>query len=247
MMSVMLEGPVPLRHTDLTFEEAAGRVPFLRALSPKQRELLKAIGEIRWMSPGDPVFALGEPSREFVFLVRGHVKLVRARGDGREVILDIRGPGDLLCAGAVTAFAPYCCSAIALDGEVTAIAFPRRDVNRLLEDHAPISALFVQEATGHEMRMAERVFELSSGYVEQRISALLSRLADQVGVAGTDGTLRIPVKLSRQDLADLCGTTLESAIRTMTHLARENVVKTTPRGFLVTNRSQLERLASRPG
>jgi len=247
MMPVMLEGRTPLRHTDLTFEEAVGHVPFLRALSPKQRELLEAIGEIRGMRPGEPAFTLGEPSREFVFLVRGHCKLVRTRDDGREVILDIRGPGDLLCAGAVTAFAPYCCSAIALDDDVAAIAFPRRDVNRLLEDHAPISALFVREATGHEMRMAERVFELSSGYVEQRISALLSRLADQMGVAGADGSVRIAVKLSRQDLADLCGTTLESAIRTMTHLARENVVKTTRRGFLVSNRSQLERLANRSG
>lgn len=246
MIYVMPDGRTTAKQIDLTFDEAVERVPFLRALSRTERELLRAFADIRQVTQGRRLFSVGEPSREFLFLIRGHVKLMRARDDGREVILDVRGPGNLLCVGAVTTSAPYCCTALALDGGVSAIAFPRREINRVLENNAPVCALFVHQASHHEMRMADRVFELTSGYVGQRVSALLLRLADHVGVAGTDGAVRIPVKLSRQDLADLCGTTLESAIRTMTHLARENIVRTATRGFVIADRKRLEQLTRGP-
>ncbi len=243
MMHVMSNGSSLSGQTDLTFDDAIAKVPCLCALPAKVRELFRSLAEIRHVPQGTPVFSLGESSREFLFLVRGHVKLLKAHDDGREVILDIRGPGDLLCAGAVTAFAPFCCTAVALDGDITAVAFPRREINRLLEEQASIGALLLQQTGGHERRLAERVFELTSGHVEQRISALLLRLADQVGTVAADGSIRILVKLSRQDLADLCGTTLESAIRRMTHLARENVVQTASRGFIISDRGRLDRLA----
>jgi CRP/FNR family cyclic AMP-dependent transcriptional regulator len=242
-MPVMPEGRSGSAAAPLTFDEAVERVPFLRALPIKVREHLRPVAELRYLAEGEPAFSLGQPSQEFLFLVRGHVKLMKSRDDGREVILDLRGPGDLLCAGAVSAFAPYCCTAVALDGDINVMAFPRREMHRLLEEHAPAGALFVQQASHNEMRLAGRVFELTSGHVEQRISALLLRLSEQNGTVQPDGSLRISVKLSRQDLADLCGTTLESAIRTMTHLARENIVSTAIRGFVITDRARLEALA----
>ena len=227
----------------LTFQGVAERVPFLRALSPQQLALIQPFAQIRQFRAGQPVFALGEPSHEYLFLVAGHIKLLRRYGDGREVILDIRAPGDLICAGAVTAVAPYCCSSVALDKDITIVALPRRDLSRLFDDNPSIGQLFSREAAHHEMRMADRVFEIARGHVEQRVGAALLRLADRIGESQPDGSLLIQLRLSRQDLADLCGTTLESAIRTMVHLGRENIIQTVAGGFVVTNRGRLARLA----
>jgi CRP-like cAMP-binding protein len=227
----------------ITFDEAAQRIAFLRALTPKQQETLRSLAVVRQTGQGRPLWSLDEPTGEFLFVVHGHVKLLRAREDGREVILDIRGPGDLLCGGAVSSFAPYCCSAVAMGGQVTALAFPRRALLQILEESAPVAAMFFRQAASNEMRLTDRIVELASGHVEQRIAALLLRLAEQVGTIQPNTAVRIPVKLSRQDLADLCGTTLESAIRTMTSLAREGVVTTLSRGFLITRHAQLEQMA----
>lgn len=231
------------RGAEATFDEASQRIPFLRALSPTERDRLRPLATVKLFATGDPVWRFDDPTHDFTFVVRGHVKLLRQREDGRDVILDIRGPGDLLCAGAVASFAPYCCAAQAIGQDVVALVLPRRPVQEILDGSASAAAVFFRHATSHEMRLTDRIVELASGQVDQRIAALLLRLADQLGVPGVRRDVRIPVKLSRQDLADLCGTTLESAIRTMTMFARQKAVTTLADGFLVSNRQYLEALA----
>lgn len=195
------------------------------------------------MPQGRPIWTLDEAAHEFIFAIEGHVKLMRPCESGREVIIDVGKPGELLCASAACAFAPYCCTCTALDRDVIVLALPRRDVLYLLEQNPAAAAAFVREATGREMRLGRRIVELASGQVEQRICALLLRLGDQAGTPLSGGQTRIALKLSRQDLADLCGTTLESAIRAMTRLSREGAVRTTASGFVLRDRLKLEALA----
>lgn len=229
--------PVP------SFDDAFPRVPFLRALSPKDRERLRPYAAVRRIPQGRPVWTLDEAAQEFIFAIEGHVKLMRPCENGREVIIDVGKPGELLCASAACAFAPYCCTCTALDRDVIVLVLPRRDVLHLLEQSPAAAAAFVREATGREMRLGRRIVELASGQVEQRISALLLRLGDQAGIPFDGGQTRIALKLSRQDLADLCGTTLESAIRVMTRLSREGTVRTIASGFVIRDRLKLETLA----
>jgi CRP/FNR family transcriptional regulator len=243
MMDVMPRRARMAADALLTFDQACRKAPFLRSLTPAQLDRLRPQARIRRLDPGGAVWTLDEPTHDFTFLVEGHVKLFRRREDGRDVILDIRGPGDLLCAGAVSACAPYCCAAKAVSADVVAVEVRRQDVQAILEECPPAAATFLRDAAAHEMRLTDRIVELSSGQVDQRIAAVLLRLADQLGVPSVRHEVRIPIKLSRQDLADLCGTTLESAIRTMTAFARDRAVTTLPTGFLVSNRGYLETLA----
>jgi len=242
MISVMPPAESRSGPDGVTFDEAVERVPFLRALSARDRERLRPYAECRRVQQGQPVWTLDENTREYSFLVEGRVKLMRPCENGREVILDMCGPGDLLCASAVSSFAPYCCSCVALDDDVTVVSIARRDLMLLLEQSASAPTAFVREVTARELRLGRRIEELASGQVDQRIGTLLLRLAEQLGKPGERDEIRIPVHLSRQDLADLCGTTLESAIRTMTRFARENIVRTLPQGFVITDRSGLEQL-----
>jgi CRP/FNR family transcriptional regulator len=227
----------------MTFDEVADRVPFLRALSPAERERLRPYAEVRRVPGGQAVWKLDDALTYYVFLVDGHVKMTRPCENGREVILDVTSPGDLLCISAVSSFAPACCTSVAMAEGAVAVFIPRRDLLHVVEQSPPAAGAFVREATGRETRLALRIAELASGQVEQRIAALLLHLADQNGAVRENGHVRIPLHLSRQDIADLCGTTLESAIRTMSRLSREHVVTTAARGFVITDRAALERLA----
>ncbi len=228
----------------MNFLEAVERVPFLRALAPPDLETLRPYARCRTVPRGQRVWSEGDPTDEFTFLAQGRAKLVRTSEAGREVIVEMSAPGELLCSSAVCSFSPYCCSSLAFEGEAIVISVPRRDLLGLLERSAGASRAFLREVTGREARLARRVEELAGGQVERRVAMLLLRLAEQTGRPAEDGcgTL-IPIQFSRQDLADLVGTTLETAIRVMSRFGREGVVDTLPRGLRVGDRRRLEEIA----
>lgn len=226
----------------MDFAGAAARVPFLRALPAPDLERLAPYSSVRRVGRGERIWSEGDTSGEFTFLADGRVKLVKGSEAGRDVIVDVCGPGELLCSSAVCAFAPYCCSSTALEDAVEVIVIPRRDVLELLE-HSPVaSRAFLREVTARGLGLTERITQLASGQVERRVAALFLRLAEQVGTPRDAGGTWVPVTLSRQDLADLCGTTLETAIRTMSRLSRDGVLRTAARGFVVEDRERLEAL-----
>lgn len=79
--------------------------------------------------------------------------------------------------------------------------------------------------------------------METRFAHLFLKLADRMGRPSPDGTF-IPMPLSRQELADLTGTTLETCIRIMSRWGKESVVRTEKDGFNLLDRRTLERLAA---
>lgn len=221
----------------------AGRVPFVDALSAEDRSRLLARATIRRLPHGQPIWHDGSQSTEFLFVVSGRVKLVHATAEGREAILDLRGAGQLLCAGVACAAGPYCCSALAHQ-DVEVVAFPRRDLLALLEASPAAAHAFLQDVASCTVTLCQRVEELTAGAVERRLALLLLRLTDQLGQPVEDGALWIPLALSRRDLAELCNTAVESAIRTMSRLAKDDVIETRRDGFLVRDRAALAAAAS---
>ncbi len=240
MIAVMRDPDRSIDAHDLPFDEVVARVPFLRALDPAELERLRPYAKVRRVREGAAVWALDAELKEFIFVLDGHVKLCRPCETGRDVILDVCASGDLLCSSAVSNFEPACCACIALDGDLTVVAFPRRDVLHVVEQSPSAAGAFVRAATGRDLRLGHRVVELASGQVERRVATLLLRLADQLGQTNDAKQIQIPLRLARQDLADLCGTTLETAIRTMTRLARDGVVRTGAKGPIVVDRRRLE-------
>jgi CRP/FNR family transcriptional regulator len=116
----------------------------------------------------------------------------------------------------------------------------------LFERFPAFATTLLGEATRHTMHACDRIEQLSSGQVEQRLATLLVRLAHRVGVERPRQGVWIPVPLSRQDLADMCGTTVETIIRTMSRFRKSKLVRPATRGFLITSPAELEELARAP-
>lgn len=97
---------------------------------------------------------------------------------------------------------------------------------------------------GLTRRMMELTRKLSerSSRVEYRIDRIFLTLADRVGRAEGDGTF-IPVSLHRQEIADLVGTTQETAIRIMSRWNKDRLVVTGEAGFRIPDRSKLEAIS----
>jgi CRP/FNR family transcriptional regulator len=92
--------------------------------------------------------------------------------------------------------------------------------------------------TRRMMELTRRLAERSSR-VEYRVARLFLTLADRVGRPEKDGIV-VPVSLSRQEIADMVGTTQETAIRIMSRWGKDGIVVTTDAGFVIPDRAAVE-------
>lgn len=212
-----------------------------RHLSREDQQRLAAVAASRHYERGEPIFCEGDPS-EFLFtIVSGRVKVSKLLPAGKEVILEIFGAGDPV--GAVVAYEgrPYPASATALEPTVCLLV-RRRDFFSLLERYPSLVRGFLVGMAGRLVELTRRIPEVAGGRVETRFAHLFLKLADRMG-RQEEGGILIPMPLSRQELADLTGTTIETCIRLMSRWGKDGVVATEKEGFRVLDRAALEALA----
>jgi CRP-like cAMP-binding protein len=215
--------------------------PIFRRLSPQDRERVAAKAAVRHYARGDALFSEGDPSEQFLIVVTGRVKVFKTTPSGKDVILEIFTAGDPIGGAAVYEGWPFPASAVALE-DTTCVALARRDLFELLEQNPSLVRGLLAGLTMRLVELTTRLADLTGGRVEPRFARLFLKLAHEVGRPERDGTF-IPVVLSRQELADMTGTTIETAIRIMSRWGKQRVVMTEKDGFLLLDRRELETLA----
>ena len=223
-------------------EDAIRRTAMFRRLSESDRAHLAAVSRLKRYGKGDLVFGEGDPSDMFAVVVSGRVKIVKMTPAGKDVILEIFGTGDPFGAVAAYEGRPFPASAIALD-ETVCLFTPRAAFFALLEQHPSLVRGLLLGLTQRLVELTNRLTELTGGRVEARIARLFLKLADNAGRPSADGVV-ISMALSRQELADLTGTTIETCIRIMSRWGKEELVRTEKDGFVLLDRAALEELAA---
>lgn len=224
-----------------TVSEYLREVPLYRRMSDDVRHHLAQVCDARTYERGDVLFSEGDPSDEFLTVVRGRVKVFKVTPDGRSIILEILGPGDPVGAVAVYEELPYPATAVALE-TVICLRASKADFFTLLAERPALTRGLLMALTHRLMILTNRLAERTGGRVETRFARLFLKLSDDIGSTQQMGIF-IPIALSRQELADLLGTTVETSIRIMSRWGKEGIVQTEPEGFLVADRQALESLA----
>ena len=217
-------------------------VPLYQRLPAEDRARLAEVTARRDYPKGAAIFSEGDSAEVFYTIARGRVKVFKGTPAGKEVILEIFGPGDPLGAIAVYEGRPYPASSIALE-PTTCLLVQKRDFFRLLEEHPTLVRSLLLAMTRRLVELTNRLAELTSGRIEPRIARLLLKLGNELGIPAPQGAIRIPMALSRQELADLTGTTIETCIRIMSRWNKEEIVITDKQGFTLVDREALQTLA----
>jgi CRP/FNR family transcriptional regulator len=217
-------------------------IPFFRRLSPDLRVRVGAVARLKSYERGELIFSEGDPSDAFIVIVAGRVKVFKSTPSGKEIILEIFGAGDPLGAVAVYEGAPFMASASTLE-PVQLLRIDEASFNRLLEEHPAFVRGLLSGLTIRLAELTRRMAEITGARVEARFARLFLKLADQIGRQDRRGTF-VPMPLSRQELADLTGTTIETAIRIMSRWQKDEVLHTEKDGFVVVNRPALEETAA---
>lgn len=217
-------------------------MPVFRSLSPVDRETVARAASVRRYDKGETIFEEGQPSDTFYTIASGRVKIFKMLPSGKDLILEIFGKGDPL--GAVAAYdgRPFPASAVALE-ETTCLMIPRTDFFRLLEQHPSLVRGLLQGLTLRLVELTNRLAELSGGTIERRFARLFLKLSSEMGRKERGGTF-VPLTLSRQELADMTGTTIETCIRIMSRWGKQQIVRTEKDGFLVLDRPALDAAAA---
>jgi CRP-like cAMP-binding protein len=221
---------------------AIAEIPLFRRVSPDDRARIAAVSEIRSYEKGDRVFDEGDPSDFFYVVATGRVKVFKHGPNGNDVILEIFSAGGPLGAVAAYESRPYPASAAAMEA-TTCLLIPRHSFFALLEENPTLVRGLLSSLSLRLVELTTRLAELTGGRIENRFARLFLKLADQLGTADRGGIF-VGLPLSRQELADMTGTTIETSIRIMSRWNKDDVLRTEKDGFVIVDRDALEQLAA---
>lgn len=204
--------------------EILAALPVFAGLSDRDWEKVGDFFSERQYQKDDYIFLEGEAPEALYAVKTGKVKVLRHSTDGKDVVLRMAGPGQLLGSVAVFDGGGYPGTAQAIE-ECSLLVIGRNDCLTLVSRY-PVFALTVINDMGLRLRSsAEQIRSLAVERVEQRIARTLLKLGQTAGADTPEGRV-IELPLTRQDVADMTGTTVETAIRVMSKFRREELIFT---------------------
>jgi CRP-like cAMP-binding protein len=215
--------------------------PVFCSLSPADRSKIAESGTVRTYPHGVAIFEQDAPPEAFYTVTSGLVKVYRLLPNGKQLTLDIFGPGAPIGALAAYDGRPFPATAAALT-DTTCLVIPRGVFFRLLEQHPSLVRGLLHGLTARVVELLNRVTELSGRRIEPRFAQLFLKFADSMGRPEGDGIF-VPIALSRQELADMTGTRIETCIRIMSRWGKDGVVRTQKDGFMLVDRTRLQDLS----
>ena len=202
--------------------ELLTHVRVFETLGPKELAQVAAVTVPRHFGPGHVIFREGDQSDTCYLVRNGHARAVREHGDGRTLTLAHFGPGDIFGELAMFDDERRSATVETLD-EVEAIAVLGTDMRRLLKEH-PGLALKLVVSLGRRLREAnERIARQSFQTVQSRVAGVLGQLVAQAQAEGADQS-DVIVTITQADIAQLAGSSRESASRFLAVLERAEVV-----------------------
>ena len=215
---------------------------FLGGLEPDERASLKEAGRTRVHRRGTTLLNEGDTSDRVIIVTKGRVKVSYFTEDGREVMLAVRGPGDLL--GELSAFdgEPHSATADAME-EVETLTLSRTAFAEWLKQN-PRVALSLLELLTRRLRDADlKRIEFTAYDTVGRVARRLLELSERFGEETDDG-LKITLPLSQEELASWTGCSREAASKALQALRKRGLVETRRRAVVVLDREGLARRAT---
>jgi len=218
------------------------KLPFFSSLSDKElAEVVVPLFQEERYREDEYLFYEGDPPQGLFILREGKVKIIKHSTRGKDTILRLLGPEEMFGEVASLDGGPYPASAQALEDTVV-FHLLQRDFLRLLQGY-PSIALRVIEDLGRKLRDAHDLIRaLTTETVEKRIATVLLKLSEKLGKVEERG-IRLRIHLSRQDLADMAGTTIETAIRVLSKFTKDRLLTKEGKNIIILDRAALAALS----
>jgi len=221
--------------------ELIARTPLFQSLSPSELNVVRQAAYLRHVERQGFFHYQDDPATGFYILLEGQVRLSEVTLEGYQVLVRFVSPGEAIGIISVLKNSVYPLAAQAVE-DCRALAWDGASLERLMErfPRIAINGLRLVSQRWHEVE--ERYRELATERVERRVAQALLRLVRQVGRKEEDGVL-IDLPLTRQDLADMTGTTHYTVSRILSRWEHEKLIETERGRVLICYPHGLARIA----
>ena len=202
--------------------EKLGMVPFLKGLDKEALQQVSKKFSASHFAAGQPIYEEGDMATLLRVVVYGTVKLSRYTEDGKDILVDMLKPGDYF--GSLNELGEYSYAETATaQSDACVLSIGNREFRTVLNAN-PSVALSVLDITAEKLNTARKqIHHLTTLSVEKRIAHILLKLCEKFGEEKTVGTL-LQLPLSRKDLADMAGTSTETASRIMSRFQQKGII-----------------------
>ena len=186
-------------------------MPLFEKLRPEEVDEVLRTATSRRYAAGDRVFEQGQTAEQFFVLLHGRLRVTQLTSEGQQVVVRMVNPGDLFGIAKALRRPDYPGTATAVSESVVA-AWPMGMWDVFLDRYPSLAVSAMQTMGARLLESQQRVRELSTEEVERRVAHAVLRLANQSGKREESG-IRIDFLISKQDIAEMTGTTLHTVSR----------------------------------
>ena len=200
-------------------------IPLLEDIPPEELKKISTYFHLKEYKKNEYIFFEGDDEPGIYIVIEGIVKLIKETADGKTVILRLATPKEVfgwLVMGDSKPTSTYTAQAL-VDTKVLYIS--NQDFLKLLNLYPALAVKITCDASKMLLEAYDRLKSLAAEKVEGRIANLLLELSRKIGKE-EDGKIVIRAPITRQDLAEMTGTTVETAIRIMSKWKKEGIVNT---------------------
>ena len=221
---------------------ASARADILRqssifsSLTPDELAELAGLAVERSLAPREFVFWDGDAADRFYMVAEGRVRVLKASSLGKEFTIAFFGPGDMFGEVAVLENKPYPASAQAV-GEARVLGIRREDFLAFLGSRPQVALRIISILSGRLRDAQGRLRDLAGERVEQRLASVLLMLSAKLGP---------DLAFTRQEIADMVGTTTETAIRVISSLKARGIVSSVRGKVTIVDEKKLRLLSEGP-
>jgi CRP-like cAMP-binding protein len=215
---------------------------FMTALSDGERQEILSRGVVRQFKSGSALFHENQVADRVLVIRQGFVKLSCFTDDGREIVLAIRGPGDILGELSVVGGGTRSATATALE-PVEALAVPATDFAAVMQRSPHITMAMLQTVM-HRLRDADRKrVEFASKETMGRVAGRIMELSDRFGAAN-EGHIDIDFPLTQEELAGWTGCSRDSVVKALQSMRDIGWIETGRRRITVLDPDAIRKRAS---
>ena len=216
------------------------RLPFFKELSHDSIKNINNLFNDVQYNADDTIYYSGDVASRLCVIASGSVKLIKQNKDGNNTLIDILKQGEFF--GNLDPFGNTLYQETAMVQTSSCIMkIDTKDFRSILTKHPSVS-LIVLDIMSKRLREAqEQIRQLSTIPVEGRIAYTLFKLSQKLGEKKDFGLL-IQIPLSREDIAGMTGTTPETASRIISHMQKDNIIKTGRKWIAINNIDKLQKL-----
>ncbi|MCI0329662.1 MAG: Crp/Fnr family transcriptional regulator [candidate division Zixibacteria bacterium] len=219
--------------------ELVRKIPFFASLSGADAKKIADLLVERTVKRGEYLFWEGDPADWLYVVKEGKIKLIKSGPNGKEMVLEMVPPGQV--CGTAVIYSPTHLSSAVAESSTTAFGLRRSELEKFVYG-TPQMAKAVIQYLGSRLKSAhDTITGLVTSKVETRIASVLVKLAEHHGSQTPKG-VRINIPLTRKDIGDAVGATVETTIRTLSRFQKQKILATESKHIFILDLPRLTKL-----